>query len=280
MRWQLRSCTLEFHGLPRIMGILNVTPDSFSDGGRFSLVDAAVTRALEMQAQGADILDLGAESTRPFSEPVSDTEQLRRLQPLLEQLEGQLRIPVSIDTQSAQVAEAVLKYPCVQIINDVSGLSADPRMTEVVAEHRLGVCVMHMQGTPQTMQINPHYEDVVKEIYDELALRYRQCCEAGIEASRICLDPGIGFGKTHAHNLTLLENMRSFLTLPAPILVGHSRKGFIAHIIGDKTVNRDAGTIGVSLAMARAGVHVLRVHDVLGTRHALQLFAAVGGLHP
>ncbi len=284
MIWRLRTQTLTFDSTPKLMGILNVTPDSFSDGGKYVAADSAIAQALQLQADGADIIDIGAESTRPYSSPVSAEEQIARLRPVLQALDRQyaqqsdqqsgLRIPVSIDTQSAAVAEAALKFDCVQIINDVSGLEGDPQMLGVARDSKAGVCVMHMQGTPQTMQNAPRYQDVVQEIRQYLQDRFDACIRGGIEPERICLDPGIGFGKTHEHNLTLLRGIHAFLDLPAPILVGHSRKGFIAHVLGDKTIDRDAGTLGVSLAMAAAGVPVLRVHNVALTRQALTLFAS------
>jgi dihydropteroate synthase len=231
---------------------------------------------LEIESQGADILDIGGESTRPFSAPVSSEEQIERIVPVLKQLRGRLTIPISVDTQSSEVAAAAIELGA-EIVNDVSGLTVDPLMTKMVADLGVAVCIMHMQGTPATMQVSPVYEDVVAEIRDYLYERYQACLSAGIHPERICLDPGIGFGKTHQHNLEILRNVNEFLTLPTPILIGHSRKGFIAHVLGDKSVDRAAGSIGVSLAMACAGVHIIRVHDVRETVHALKLFREVMG---
>lgn len=271
--WRLKTRSLKLTGFPRIMGILNVTPDSFSDGGSFLDIGAAVGRALQMEADGADIIDIGGESTRPYSTPVDASEEIRRVIPVIKSLSGQLTVPISIDTSKAMVAEAAIDAGA-EIINDVTGLEGDSSMPKVVVGSQAGVCVMHMRGTPQTMQDDPSYENVVEEIYDYLVKRLEACLALGIDQDRICLDPGIGFGKTHQHNITLLKHVSRFLDLGQPILVGHSRKGFIAHILGDKTVNRMAGTLGVSLALAARGVQILRVHDVAETVQALKLFYA------
>jgi dihydropteroate synthase len=277
MHWQLRTRTLRPGPLPLVMGIVNVTPDSFSDGGRFAPPEAAVEAALRMEDAGADLVDLGGESTRPYSQVVAADEELQRIVPVLERLQGRLAIPLSIDTSKAAVAQAALDLGA-EVINDVTGLEGDPEMVEVARRSGAGVCVMHMQGTPQTMQDDPHYDDVVADVRRYLQQRLDACAAHGIERSRICLDPGIGFGKTHAHNLQLLRGVRSLLDLGAPLLIGHSRKGFIAHVLDDKERDRMAGTLGVSLAMAAAGVEVLRVHDVRETVDALRLFQAAGGL--
>lgn len=276
-RWQLRSRSLAFGRLPGLMGILNVTPDSFSDGGRFVATSAAVDRALQLVAEGADILDIGGESTRPDSTPVAEAEELRRVIPVLEQLRGQCSVPISIDTSKAAVAQAAIACGA-EIINDVSGLEGDPRMVEVATDSGVGVCAMHMQGTPATMQNNPAYDDVVEEIHSYLAQRRDALLAAGIDRQRICLDPGIGFGKTHQHNIVLLAHCHRFHDLGCPLLVGHSRKGFIGKVIADKLADRTAGTIGVALALALQGVQLLRVHDVAAVRQGLMLFGAVGGL--
>jgi len=257
------------------MGILNVTPDSFSDGGRHLDISAAVAAAIAMQQAGADIIDIGGESTRPYSEPVDAEEELRRVEPVINRLRGQLEIPISIDTSKASVARGAVAAGA-EIINDVTGLQGDPGMSKAAADLGVGVCVMHMQGTPQTMQNNPSYGNVVEEIANHLAQRLDWCISHGIERNRICLDPGIGFGKTHDHNLELIQNVTRFLQLGRPILIGHSRKGFIGKLLGDKTADRDAGTIGVTLAVAAAGANVVRVHAVRPTVDALRLFRACG----
>ncbi len=276
MIWDLGRRRLTIHRRPIVMGILNVTPDSFSDGGAHTQTDHAIAVALRMQADGADIIDIGGESTRPYSDPVSADEECRRVIPVIEGLANELAIPISIDTSKAVVATRAVAAGA-EIINDVTGLEGDPEMLRCAVETGVGVCVMHMQGTPQTMQDNPSYDDVVGEIEQYLVQRREFCLRAGIRRDRICLDPGIGFGKTHAHNLELLRATRRFASLGSPILIGHSRKGFIAKLIGNKQADRTAGTLGVSLAVARAGAHVIRVHDVKATVDGLTLFEAAGG---
>jgi len=269
----------ESHGGPLVMGILNVTPDSFSDGGRHYRIEDAVTAAMQMAHDGADIIDIGGESTRPYSSPVAADDELARVVPVIEQLVRRIQIPISIDTSKASVARAAVAAGA-EIINDVTGLEGDPEMAEVASSTGVGVCVMHMRGTPQTMQDDPQYDDVVDEIDDYLRQRLDWCINQGIQQDRICLDPGIGFGKTHAHNLLLLRATRRFAAIGAPLLIGHSRKGFIGKVIGDSTAERDAGSIGVSLAVAAAGADVIRVHAVKPTVDALRLFIAAGGLEP
>jgi dihydropteroate synthase len=259
------------------MGIVNVTPDSFSDGGAFLDADQAVAHGFQLVADGADLLDVGGESTRPYSTPISSDEELDRVLPVVERLCRSCRVPVSIDTSKAAVAREAIAAGA-EIVNDVTSLTGDPEMLPLVIESAVGVCVMHMQGTPQTMQDNPRYADVVAEIHAWLRERRDALIAAGVERERICLDPGIGFGKTHEHNLTLAANCRRFLDLGCPLLVGHSRKGFIGRVLGDKEADRTAGTVGVSLALAQQGVHILRVHDVRQLRDALLLFEACGGL--
>ncbi|MEQ8785012.1 MAG: dihydropteroate synthase [Pirellulaceae bacterium] len=258
------------------MGIVNVTPDSFSDGGRFLPAERAVEQALDLVRQGADLLDIGGESTRPYSTPVNVDEELRRVIPVVAQVCRDTDVPVSIDTSKADVARAALDAGA-EIINDVTGLEGDPEMIAVAVESGAGVCAMHMRGTPQTMQDDPVYDDVVGEIHAYLRQRRDALLAAGVERERICLDPGIGFGKSHQHNLTLMAACRRFHDLGCPLLVGHSRKGFIAHVLGDKQASRTAGTVGAALSLARQGVQIVRVHDVRPLREALLLFEACGG---
>ena len=276
VRWQLRTRYLEFGRTPLLMGILNVTPDSFSDGGRYFTFQAAIDQAKRMEDDGADILDLGGESTRPYSQSVSEDEELHRIVPVLEQLVGKIAIPISIDTTKSSVAEAAVGLGA-EIINDVSGLESDPEMVNVAIKTAVGVCAMHMQGTPQTMQDSPIYGNVVEEILSYLQLRDQWLTKQGIAPERICLDPGIGFGKTHEHNLELLRNAGVFHRTGRPILVGHSRKGFIAKVLGNKDLDRCLGTVGVSLALALHRIQILRVHDVAANKQALQLFMATVG---
>lgn len=258
------------------MGIVNVTPDSFSDGGQFLATTKAVDHALRLAEQGADLLDIGGESTRPYATPVTADDELRRVMPVIEQVCRATNLPVSVDTSKAVVAEAAVAAGA-QIINDVTGLTGDPRMVDVAVRAKAGVCAMHMQGTPQTMQDHPTYQDVVQEILEYLRQRRNALLTAGVARDSICLDPGIGFGKTHEHNLVLIRHCDEFHQLGCPLLVGHSRKGFLAKVVGDKTADRTAATIGVALALARLGIQILRVHDVQPVRHALLLFEAAGG---
>lgn len=275
--WQLRTRRIEFGDVPALMGIVNITPDSFSDGGKYFTPTQAVELALRLEDAGADILDIGGESTRPFSQAVSTEEELRRVIPVIESLVRRVQIPISIDTSKSEVARAALELGA-EIINDVTGLSGDPDMLALAASTQAGVCAMHMQGNPQTMQLDPRYGNLLEEIYEYLQLRDQLLRGGGVEAQRICLDPGIGFGKTHEHNLELIGASQRFLQLGRPILIGHSRKGFIGKLIGDKSASREAGSLAISLALARKGIQILRVHDVKATRDALICFQASGGL--
>lgn len=272
--WRLRSMQLQFSKLPLIMGIINVTPDSFSDGGSFFDPDRAVHQGLELQRQGAAILDVGGESTRPFSEAVAESEEIRRVIPVIDRLSRETRIPISVDTSKPAVAEAAMVAGA-EIINDVSGFR-NPKMVEVALRHRAGVCAMHMQGTPQDMQNDPQYDDVVEDIFAYLAQQRDALLQAGIDRESICLDPGVGFGKTHDHNLELVRRCARFHDLECPILVGHSRKGFIGKVIRDPDADRTAGTIGVTIRLAEQRVSILRVHDVAAVRHAMLLYDACG----
>jgi dihydropteroate synthase len=271
--WQLRTRRLELPKRPMLMGVINVTPDSFSDGGRFLDPAAALVQALKLVDEGADLLDIGGESTRPYSEPISAEEELRRVLPVVEAVCAQIHVPVSIDTSKAAVVRAAVDAG-VEIINDVTALTGDPQMLKVAVETRVGICAMHMQGTPQTMQDKPSYRDVVCDIMHFLRDSRDMLLAAGVTQDRICLDPGIGFGKTAEHNLKLLANCVRFHELGCPLMIGHSRKGFIGHVLGNKSADRLPGTIGVACALAAQGVQILRVHDIAPLRQALQLFAA------
>ena len=277
-RWQLRTRVVTFGRRPLLMGILNVTPDSFSDGGLYLDPGAAVAHGLRLAAEGADILDLGGESTRPYSSPVDAVEELRRVMPVLTELVRRTPVPISIDTSKAIVAREALAAGA-EIINDVTALTGDPKMVEVARDGRAAVCAMHMQGTPQTMQDSPTYHDVVEEVYCFLRQRRDALVAAGIDQARIALDPGIGFGKNLAHNLSLLSHVWRLHELGCPVLVGHSRKRFIRQLLRDDRADLIAGSVGVALSLARQGVQILRVHDVAQVRQALLLFEATGGLH-
>ena len=268
-RWILKTRDLTPTGRPLLMGILNVTPDSFSDGGQFQLVENAVARALQMEADGADIIDIGGESTRPGAEPVMLEEELRRTIPVIRELATRVRTPISIDTTKAEVARQALEAGA-EIVNDISGLTFDPEMLEVCRLHDAGICLMHIQGTPQTMQQNPTYVDVVREVTEFLQQQVDRCLMAGILPERMSVDPGIGFGKTAEHNLQLLKSVvRLQQDLQRPVLIGHSRKRFLSKILGRSVEERESGTIGVSIALAEQGVDILRVHDVRSVRDAI-----------
>ncbi len=276
--WRLRTRTLMLPPRPLLMGVINVTPDSFSDGGKFLGPQAATDRGLELAAAGADLLDVGGESTRPYSQEVEVEEELRRVAPVIAGLAEQTQTPLSIDTSKPDVAKECLDAGA-EVINDVTAL-ADSRMLQLAVESAAGVCIMHMQGTPRTMQDNPQYQDVVEDVFHFLRLRRDALVAAGVLRQRIALDPGIGFGKTHQHNLTLLSACRRFHELECPLLLGPSRKGFIGKVLNDQQADRTAGSIGVCLALAQRGVQILRIHDVAPVRQALLLFEAAGGITP
>jgi len=278
-RWTLKTRDLTQTGRPLLMGILNVTPDSFSDGGQFQLVENAIARALQMEADGADIIDIGGESTRPGAEPVMLEEELRRTIPVIRELATRVGAPISIDTTKAEVARQALEAGA-EIVNDISGLTFDPEMLEVCRLHDAGICLMHIQGTPQTMQQNPTYVDVVQEVIDFLQQQVDRCLMAGILPERMCVDPGIGFGKTAEHNLQLLKSVsRLQRDLQRPVLIGHSRKRFLSKILGRSVDERESGTIGVSIALAEQGVDILRIHDVRSVRDAIVAWDTVRSSH-
>lgn len=259
---------------PLLMGIVNVTPDSFSDGGRWLQVDAAVEHALNLVKDGADILDIGGESTRPGSDPVELADELARVVPVVQRLAPVVGVPISIDTTKSEVARQAIDAGA-EIVNDISGLTFDPEMSSVCRKENVGVVCMHIQGTPQTMQQAPKYNDVVAEICNYFRSRLALLHQEGIPAERIMLDPGVGFGKTAAHNLEILSHIKSFQQLGRPILVGHSRKRFLKSLVGRDLDERLAGGLGVSIALAAQGVECLRVHDVAAHRDALTAWAAV-----
>lgn len=264
---------------PRLMGILNVTPDSFSDGGRFLGAEAAVAQARAM-AEGAEIIDIGGESTRPGAAEVPVEDEIARTVPVIRALrEGGLTAPVSIDTRKAPVAEAALEAGAT-IVNDVSAFDFDPALGPLVARTAAPVVLMHAQGVPATMQDNPLYGDVLLDVYDALAARLARAEALGIDRSRIVLDPGIGFGKTQAHNLALLRGLSLFHGLGCPILLGTSRKRFIGSIGGaEKPQDRAPGSIATALEGVAQGVQIVRVHDVAETRQALRLWQALNTDH-
>jgi dihydropteroate synthase len=256
------------------MGIVNVTPDSFSDGGQFLETARAVEHGLRLVDEGADILDIGGESTRPGAIEVPLDEELRRVVPVVAGLARQTRVPLSIDTMKAEVARQALEAGAA-IVNDVAGCRA-AAMVEVVANYRAGVIVMHMQGTPQTMQRNPHYDDVVAEVSAFFEDRLHALANFGIAGEAVCLDPGIGFGKTLDHTLKLLAKLDAFSSFGRPLCLGVSRKGFIGQICGRTRSERLAGSLAVAcFAAARGHAQILRVHDVAPTRDAALLLEAI-----
>jgi dihydropteroate synthase len=261
---------------PRIMGVVNVTPDSFSDGGRHLAPDAAVAHALRLEAEGADILDIGGESTRPGSDPVDLEEECRRVLPVIEGLAGRTKARLSIDTRKAEVMRRAAQAG-VHLINDVSALAHDPGSLEVAARTGLPVVLMHAQGDPRTMQERPHYADVVLDVYDWLSARVDACERSGIPRARLIVDPGIGFGKTLAHNLALLASLSIFHGLGCAVLLGASRKSFIGRLTGADVADRLAGSIAAALLGATQGAQILRVHDVAATRQALAVWEGACG---
>ena len=272
--WCFCSREHQFGRFPWMMGIVNVTPDSFSEGGAFCETDAAVRHALQLAAQGADILDVGGESTRPAADPVSLAEELRRVIPVVERLTDETSLPVSIDTTKAEVARQALQAGAV-IVNDISGLTFDADMPAVCRDAAAGVVCMHRQGTPQTMQDNPRYADVVAEICEYFERRLERLAQSGIHPERVVLDPGIGFGKTAEHNLEILSNIERFRSLGRPVLIGHSRKRFLGKLLKREVDERLSGTIGVAIALAAQQTDIIRVHDVGATRDALLAWQAI-----
>jgi dihydropteroate synthase len=257
-----------------LLGVVNVTPDSFSDGGRFLDPDAADRHARALAEEGADILDIGAESTRPGSRPVSADEELARLLPVLERILKDPPCPVSVDTVKPEVAEAALALG-VHMVNDVTGLAAGPDLARVCARYGAALCLVHMRGTPATMQEAPRYDDLLGEVRARLASAVAAAEAAGVAPDAICVDPGIGFGKTLGHNLTLLKRLDALAPLGKPILVGPSRKRFIGALLGAEPADRLEGTLAACVMAVQAGVHLLRVHDVAAVRRAARVAEAI-----
>jgi dihydropteroate synthase len=260
------------------MGILNVTPDSFSDGGRFASLDRALEQAERLITEGADILDVGGESTRPFAPPVDTAEEIRRVIPVITGIRRHHTIPISIDTTKAAVAREALAAGA-DIINDISALRHDAHMLEVVQESAVPVILMHMLGTPSTMQVAPRYDEVVADIIGFFQERIAWLTAKGIDKRRLIVDPGIGFGKSVAHNLSLLKHLEQFSAqLDLPVMLGHSRKRFLGEITGIKVeAERDMATAVVAALCAGKGITMMRVHNVAATRQALQVAAAIAG---
>ena len=260
---------------PRLMGILNVTPDSFSDGGKFNAPEAALKHATDMVAQGADILDVGGESTRPGADYVAEDVEIARTAPVISAVKSKLQVPVSIDTRKQAVAKAALDAGA-DLINDVAAFTHDPALAKLAAQSQTPVCLMHAQGDPKTMQDAPRYDDVLLDVYDFLAERIKAAEQAGIPKNRIIIDPGIGFGKTLQHNLELLRNISLFHALGCVILLGASRKKFIGDISGGISAqSRASGSVSVGQFGTSQGVQLLRVHDIKATKQAIALQMAI-----
>lgn len=277
MIWKVNGKVLDLSAHAQVMGILNVTPDSFSDGGCFDHIEKAMDHAREMIQQGARMIDIGGESTRPGAAEVSEAEELERTIPVVERLRREWDGLISIDTKKAGVAAAAI-LAGVDIVNDVSGLTADPEMVSVCAKSDCGLVVMHMQGMPETMQENPNYHEVVREIRAFFEERLATLTAAGIARERICFDPGIGFGKTLDHNLTLLKHLDQLAPDGQPLLLGVSRKSFFAKLIdAQQPTQRDAATAAVTALARQQGVMLHRVHDVKGNLDALRVCEGVKG---
>ena len=275
MIFRARQFTFEFPNPVLLMGIVNVTPDSFSDGGQYLDPVAAIQHALDLIREGADIIDVGGESTRPKAAPVSEGEELRRVLPVIEALAGQVKIPISIDTMKPSVARAALRAGA-SIVNDVAANRDDADMWRAVADSGAGYVAMHMQGTPQTMQAAPSYRDVTSDVEAFFTERLAQLERSGVEREQVVLDVGIGFGKTVEHNLQLLAQLHGFTRLHRPLLLGVSRKSFIPKVSGESDdADRLAGSLACACWGASQGVNIVRTHDVAATRQALRLTEAL-----
>ena len=260
---------------PLVMGILNITPDSFSDGGKYLDFSDALKRAHTMIEEGVDIIDIGGESTRPGSEPVSADEELKRITPIIEALKRDSDVAISVDTYKPEVMKEVIDMD-VAMINDVYALTK-PGAIDVIKQSKVGICLMHMQGTPQTMQINPTYDNVVSEVQSFLKGRAEMLINEGVDSSRIILDPGFGFGKTFEHNIELLQGLESFQSLKFPLLVGLSRKSFIRKILNGEHDDHLSGSIAAAIFSVLKGAKILRVHDVKETKSALKIINLAQG---
>jgi len=274
MDWQCRDRKLVCDVRPLVMGILNVTPDSFSDGGRFADVAAAVAAAKRMVAEGADIIDVGGESTRPGAEAVGADEELRRVAPVIEALAGETDVTISIDTMKAQVAREAIRHGA-HIINDVSALTHDEAMPDVAGESGAGAVLMHMRGDPRTMQHDPQYEDVVGYIREYLEARIAAAMAAGLTKGTLAVDPGIGFGKTAQHNVLLVAQLERLTSLERPVLAGLSRKRFLGMLTGCDVTDRVTASVAGAVASVLNGAHIVRVHDVAETVQAMRVVAAI-----
>jgi dihydropteroate synthase len=274
-QWKIGNSVLDVSTRGLVMGVLNVTPDSFSDGGTFLLPEKAVEYGLRIAAEGADIIDVGGESTRPGAEPVGAEEELQRVIPVIEELTNKIDIPISIDTSKVQVARAAMNAG-VSIVNDVTGGRGDKEMIPLVAENRAAFVILHMQGTPQTMQIDPDYTDVVSEVADFFRQQYLRALECGVDPMAIAFDPGIGFGKTLEHNLELLAQLHQLRVNDRPLVIGVSRKSFLAKVIGSSEISdRLPPAVALTALLRARGADVFRVHDVKENVNALRITEAI-----
>ncbi|MFL5241688.1 MAG: dihydropteroate synthase [Gemmataceae bacterium] len=275
LTWKLPDRVLILDRQPLVMGIVNVTPDSFSDGGSYLNPEEAIAHGHRLVEEGADILDIGGESSRPGSQPISVAEELQRVLPVIEGLASRCAVPLSVDTYKAEVARRSLETGCA-IVNDITALRGDEAMVEVVRSHKVGVVLMHMQGTPATMQQSPHYADVVAEVGQFFEERLKTLTGQGIPAEQIVLDPGIGFGKSSSHNRDLLARLGEYQRLGRPILLGVSRKGFLGKITGREPQQRLAASLAIVCLIAlRQTAQIVRVHDVEETRDVLKVLEAI-----
>jgi dihydropteroate synthase len=269
-----RHGTLDMTRRTAVMGIVNVTPDSFSDGGKYFDPSRAVARGEQMARDGADIVDIGGESTRPGARPVAADEETRRVLPVIRKLRARISIPISIDTTKSEVARAALDEGA-DVVNDISALGFDPAMAPLAAKENVPVVLMHMQGTPRTMQQNPFYENVVEEVKEFLGRRVEFAIEAGVDADRIIVDPGIGFGKNVEHNLALVRGLGALAGLGRPVLVGTSRKTFIGKLLDAAPEERLEGSLAAAVAAVLAGANIIRVHDVKEAVRAVRIADAL-----
>lgn len=253
--------TLDLTRKTYIMGILNRTPDSFYDGGKFFKEKDAVAHIYKMIEDGADMIDIGGRSTRPGSDPISEDEELRRVIPVIKMIANKISVPVSVDTYNHTVAEEAVKNGA-SIVNDITGLKGDCEMADVIARYNAGVILMHIKGTPKNMQNNPYYENLIDEIIEYLSASIEIAKRAGISSDKIIIDPGIGFGKTAEHNLTIINRLADFNILDKPILIGVSRKSFIGHVLNQDVNDRFLGTIAACVMAIKNGANIIRVHDV------------------
>ena len=274
MRWTVRDFVFKFPRPMVVMGVVNTTPDSFSDGGHFLDTDMATDHGLRLADEGAEIIDIGGESTRPGSEPVSATEEMRRVVPVIERWAKRCGAVISIDTQKPAVARAALDAGA-SIVNDIAANRESPEMWQIVAEAKAGYICMHMQGTPQTMQAEPHYDDVLREVGDFFSERLARLAEQGVSGEQVALDPGIGFGKELKHNIKLLSGIHELIMSGRPLLIGASRKSFIGKLLGTPSNERLPASLACAVFAATKGAHVVRVHDVAETVQAVRMTEAL-----